>query len=154
MDFGEILAQWENYKRREREREKNRAQEELQRWLELHSDELEKYKREKEREGVNERIIAAKRREQLRKMPPERVLDLHGYKVKEAEEAVRTFVRDCKRSGVKKVLIIHGKGKHTKGEPVLKNTVIKILESEPFAGEFGTASREYGGKGALWLIIR
>ncbi len=154
MDFGEILTEWEKYKKQSSKKEKIRVRKELQRWLDSHSDELERYKREKEEETLNERVLAAKRREELRKMPPEKVLDLHGYKAREAEERIRTFIRDCKRSGIKKVLIIHGKGKHTKGTPVLKGTVIKTLERDPLAGEFGIASREYGGKGALWLIIR
>ena len=154
MDFGEILSEWENYKKKRKSTERDRVKQELERWLESHPDELERYKKEKEREEINDRILAVKKRERLRKMSPERVLDLHGYRVKEAEETIHAFIRDCKRSGIKKVLIIHGKGKHTKGEPVLKNTVIKTLEKEPLAGEFGVADREYGGKGALWLIIR
>ncbi len=154
MDFGEILEEWEKYKKKEKKKQKSRVREELTEWLEKHSSDIDRYAREKDSGSGNDRIEAARRREELRKMKPERTLDLHGFRVKEAEIALDTFIEGCKRSGIKKVLIIHGKGKHSKEEPRLRKAVIRFLEKNPYAGEFGVASREYGGKGALWLIIK
>lgn len=90
----------------------------------------------------------------LLKMKPQAQIDLHGLIVKKALKKLENFIRDCRKKGLKKILIIHGKGNHTKGEPVLGREVRLFLQKCAYTGEFQAASREMGGKGALWVILR
>ena len=98
--------------------------------------------------------LAAQRNKRLRSMKPQRVLDLHGARASEVERRVKGFLEDGRRLGLEKLLIIHGKGHHSSGEPVLRKLVIRALETSGLAGEFGQASRDMGGSGALWVILR
>jgi DNA-nicking Smr family endonuclease len=126
MDFSEILEQWER------------------------------------RHGTGEipgaagedRLPAKSGRRALKKMRPQAELDLHGLHEREALAALESFIRRCRARGLKKVLVIHGKGRHSSGGPVLGGAVRKFLERCPHTGESGTASREDGGQGAVWVILR
>ena len=93
-------------------------------------------------------------RKRLIKQTAQRTLDLHGFTAEEARAEVEAFLRESKKQGVKKVLIIHGKGYHSQGKPVLKQEVLKILERNPAAGEFGVAGRNEGGSGAVWVLLK
>ncbi len=132
MDFGEILNEWERIKR-------NRG------------DEREIPIREDPSDRASLREQEARRLSQLR---PQASLDLHGKSASEAEVAVESFLCDAARHGLEKVLIIHGKGNHSSGAPVLKATTRRVLESSPLAGRFGPADRDQGGGGATWVIVR
>lgn len=90
----------------------------------------------------------------LRKMKPEGVIDLHGLSREDAALGLEIFLRDCHKNGMRKVLVIHGKGNHSAGKAVLPETVRILLEQNPLAGEFGQAKPEDGGSGALWVLIR
>jgi DNA-nicking Smr family endonuclease len=73
---------------------------------------------------------------------------------REAEDAIAAFLRDAARGGLEKVLIIHGKGNHSGGAPVLRAATRRALESSRLAGRFGTADRGDGGTGATWVLVR
>ena len=92
--------------------------------------------------------------ERLRHMRPQAVLDLHGKTASGAEALVTDFLVASSRSGLEKVLIIHGKGLHSAGEPVMAEIVRKALEATSLAGSFGPADRNQGGRGATWVRIR
>lgn len=92
--------------------------------------------------------------ERLRRMRPQAVLDLHGKTASEAEALVTDFLLTSGRSGLEKVLIIHGKGLHSEGEPVMTEIVRRALETNSLAGSFGPADRNQGGRGATWVRIR
>ena len=98
--------------------------------------------------------LAARRRGRLKSMEPQRVLDLHGAKAADVERMVSGFLEEGRRLGLDKLLIIHGKGHHSSGQPVLRKLVIRALESSALAGEFGQPPRDMGGSGALWVILR
>ena len=85
---------------------------------------------------------------------PEATLDLHGMNSREAEQALENFVLDCRRRGLRKVLIIHGKGHHSQGEPVLRGVVRRYLEKSPYTGAFGPAEPKHRGRGATWVVVR
>ncbi|MBQ1862064.1 MAG: Smr/MutS family protein [Clostridia bacterium] len=57
---------------------------------------------------------------------------------------------------IRKILVIHGKGNHTKGtDPVLGELVRKFIQSNPYCGMSGhPKSREDGGSGATWIILK
>ena len=59
-------------------------------------------------------------------------LDLHGLKSDEASRRVRYAIDSCKRRGIKELLVIHGRGRHSgcNEGPVLKNMVHRMFENE------------------------
>ena len=90
----------------------------------------------------------------LRRLPPEDEIDLHGKTIIEAEHLLSGFIKQSKRNGLRKVLIIHGKGNHSRNGPVLPGWVRGYLESSPLCGETGSPEKRYGGKGATWVILK
>ena len=94
-------------------------------------------------------------REYLRTMRPEARIDLHGFTREEAWSRLTGFVNDCIRRGLKKILIIHGKGNHSNGsDPVLGPMVKTFIEQNKNLGTSGHPDRSMGGNGATWVIIK
>ncbi len=94
-------------------------------------------------------------REYLYAMKPEKVIDLHGYTRDEAWNRLEAFVGDCYRRGIKKILIIHGKGNHSHGtNPVLGDMVKTFIEKDSRLGSSGHPDRNNGGSGATWVILK
>jgi DNA-nicking Smr family endonuclease len=147
MDFGDILKQWENRKKQRT----NRGA--MESWLEKYSP-GEHIREKREANEAHRNVVAAERRRRLRALRPQRQLDLHGLSVSEAAERLDTFLRECHKDGLKKVLIIHGKGKHSKKEPVLARAIRGYVQKSPYAGEHGAAGKNFGGNGAIWVILR
>lgn len=92
----------------------------------------------------------------IQNMKCEATLDLHGLHQDEAEHALENFINECIRKNLRKVLIIHGKGIHTKGtDPVLKETVRRFIEYNRHCGASGhPKSNAEGGNGATWIILK
>lgn len=94
-------------------------------------------------------------REYLRTMRPEARIDLHGLTRDEAWLKLTGFVNDCIRRGLKKILIVHGKGNHSNGsDPVLGPMVKNFIEQNKNLGTSGHPDRSMGGTGATWVIIK
>lgn len=95
-------------------------------------------------------------RNYLINMAPEARIDLHGLHQDEAEQRLNSFISDCQRKGIHKVMIVHGKGNHTKGtDPVLGELVRKFIERDGRCGMSGHAkTRMEGGSGATWVILK
>jgi DNA-nicking Smr family endonuclease len=154
MDFGEILKRWE--------KAQAAGGEEASRPGAPHIDmeeALGRYPPAGQGEEARDRESTARTSPAqeagfLKALKPQAVLDLHGMSSVEAEEALDRFIRDSRARGLAKVLIIHGKGLHSPGEPVLGQVVRSYLEKCPSTGAFGRASREDGGRGASWVLIR
>lgn len=91
----------------------------------------------------------------LREMRHEAVVDLHGLTAEEAYVKLESFISVCYRDGLRKVLIIHGKGNHSKGsDPVLGKVVRSFIEGDKRLGMSGHPERKDGGSGATWVIIK
>lgn len=91
----------------------------------------------------------------LREMKAEAVIDLHGLTADEATAKLTSFVDVCERKGLRKILIVHGKGNHSKGtDPVLGNLVRRFIEFDSRLGMSGHPDRTQGGSGATWVIIK
>lgn len=177
MRFGDILDEWERKSaipggldeaaeaekrlreaeaRRKLEREREEAREggeirdSLLSWLDDHGIE-DKDGRGPELSDRRERELEARR---IRDLRPQARLDLHGLSAADAERALEVFLAQAAKAGLEKVLVVTGKGVHSKGEPVLGKAARRILEASPYAGRFGTADPEDGGGGALWVVIR
>lgn len=90
----------------------------------------------------------------LRKQAPEAEIDLHGRTIDESEHLLSEFLKGSSRRGIRKVLVIHGKGKHSKDGPVLGRWVKHYLEISPLCGESGHPDNRDGGSGATWVILK
>ncbi|MFW6291119.1 MAG: Smr/MutS family protein [Spirochaetota bacterium] len=86
------------------------------------------------------------------RLPVEDTIDLHGFTLAEALVETEQFVEASARSGLRKVMIIHGKGRN--GEGVLKREVRAYLERHGKTGAMGYAKGPDGGRGALWVMLR
>lgn len=96
----------------------------------------------------------AEERRRLRAMKCEATIDLHGLTRDEAWMRLESFFSDSVRRGLKKVLIIHGKGVHSADDPILSRMVRLFLEQNPHAGESGASERASGGTGSTWVLLK
>jgi DNA-nicking Smr family endonuclease len=151
MDFGDILDEWDKIKTEgEKSRSAGKAERRsaLEAWLDAKGI-------EDKDEGLDEAEDRSREARRLSALKPQAVLDLHGMSAEAAESAIADFIASSSRSGLEKVLVIHGKGLHSEGgKPVLKKAARKVLEAHPLAGRIGEASRAEGGSGALWVIVK
>lgn len=85
-------------------------------------------------------------------------LDLHGMIKADARPALERFVLASRRAGKRCVLIVHGRGLHSKDQiPVLKQGVQQWLSRGRVAREviaFATARPCDGGAGAVYVLLR
>jgi len=83
-------------------------------------------------------------------------LDLHGMTSDAAREGVFRFTRQARRSGLRCIVIIHGRGLRSPAGAVLKDQVPQWLTQLPIARDvvaFASAPRDQGGDGALLLLL-
>jgi len=159
MDFGDILKKWEQgqgrtseqtefaqQKQRENSSKSNPASS-METWLDGH----EVY--DKDADTQKEKIPGEKRR-RLLNMPPDDIIDIHGFTSENALLALDRFFNNAKSNDYKKLRIIHGKGNHSQGDSILKNTVRKFIEQCGFAGESGFEKAVNGGSGATWVLLK
>ena len=91
----------------------------------------------------------------IKKIPVEAKIDLHGLTREEARSRLSIFVGDCVKRGLRKILIVHGKGIHTTGsDPVLGEEVRKFIEQDRRCGRSGHPDRRMGGSGATWVFLK
>lgn len=166
-NFGDILAEWEQLtgkpygKKRLKNDERNKAStaQDIKKENEKRPHPLDMWLR---RYGVTDKDAfpeqaatePSETRQFLRKMRPQAEIDLHGMTRLEAENALNVFFDSCKARGLKKVLIIHGKGNHSKEDAVLLPFVKAYLERQRYAGERGYSKRDDGGSGSTWVILK
>jgi len=85
-------------------------------------------------------------------------IDLHGKTREEAREAVARLLTESRRAGRRCVLIVHGRGNHSKDQiPVLKQAVRSWLERGQISRvvlAFTTARPHDGGAGAMYVLLR
>ena len=149
MGFDSILEQWENRKDGA-EPPAGEAAEKSADWLDAYLPDAD--------------VLAAKDKDEKSpvsggtsiwlKRAPQDVLDLHGLTGREAREAMTGFIRSMHHRGLRKGLVIHGKGLHSAEGSVLTPLVREYLEMSREVGEFGRAARKDGGSGASWFILR
>lgn len=84
--------------------------------------------------------------------------DLHGMTKDEAKAAVITFVKASRLAGHRCVLIVHGRGMHSKDQiPVLKDAIRTWLSRGAAGAQvlaFATARPADGGAGAVYVLLR
>ena len=126
MDFAQILAEWDKRAPQKAVLDKD--------------DEIQG-----EKENRRQRLLNKK---------PDALIDLHGQTQEEAWENLDEFFRKSRARGHEKVLLIHGKGNHSKNEGVLRELCRKYIELCPFAGESGRNSASKGGSGTTWVLLK
>lgn len=184
MDFGDILAEWENQKKDAPQKEKSaqvshkkanapsKEEKEAQKLKKESADDFENQNSPKinpmelwlrrygtfDKDKVIEQSAEAKKmadREYLRQMRSEARIDLHGLTKDEAWTKLEQFVGDCVRRGFKKIEIVHGKGIHSSGsDPVLGPMVKMFIEQNRHLGASGKNDRAHGGSGVTWVLLK
>ena len=84
-------------------------------------------------------------------------IDLHGLSVPAAQDAVTAFFKESIQTGKRGVLIVHGRGLSSPGEPVLKSQVIGWLTRGPWRKwvmAYASARSCDGGTGATYVLLR
>jgi len=83
-------------------------------------------------------------------------IDLHGYTVVEAREALEAFIREARRKTLRCIKIIHGRGLRSVRGPVLKRAVCQWLERDfrKYVIAYTTARKQDGGLGAVYVLLR
>jgi DNA-nicking Smr family endonuclease len=85
-------------------------------------------------------------------------IDLHGMTREEAKGAVDRFLREARNQGKRCVLVVHGRGTHSKDQvPILKEALKAWLAANRFGRHvlaFATARPADGGAGAVYVLLR
>ena len=100
--------------------------------------------------GVDRRELRKLRRGQY---VPGRRLDLHGLTRRAAVAEVRRFVESA-RGAYRSVSIVHGRGLHSSGKPVVKADVRALLRTHSAVLAYTDAPRDDGGSGAVYVLLR
>lgn len=84
-------------------------------------------------------------------------IDLHGLTVVEAKDIFDGFMHEAVITGKTGVLIIHGRGLSSPGEPILKKKVVEWLTSGAWRKRvfaYASARSCDGGTGATYVLFR
>ena len=178
MDFGDILEQWDEMQKNAAKQKKGAAQvshkkanapsaeEKAAAALRGNSNEPRINAQELwmrrygivDKDALEERTEARERfksRKELERMKIDDKIDLHGQTQDEANILLERFVTDCENRGCKKILIVHGKGIHSRGaDPVLNVLVKNFIEHDKRLGTSGHPDLSGGGTGATWVILK
>jgi len=104
------------------------------------------------RPGLQRNIIKKLKRGQFR---IESVLDLHGMRTFEAEEALSIFLDESLEFDYECILIIHGKGfRSEKRQSVLKPLTVNWLKNINEVKAFSSALPKHGGTGAVYVLLK
>ena len=99
--------------------------------------------------------------------PSSTICDLHGYSLDTANERIRELINHAYNTGIKKILIITGKGLHSDNEKnpyiskdlgILKNSVPNYIKSNlelmKLVQEIREADANDGGSGAFYIFLK
>ena len=85
---------------------------------------------------------------------PEARLDLHGFYLEEAGDALVQFIHHAREQNLRCILVIHGKGGRFHEPPILKNHVNHWLKQLPEVLAFHSARACDGGHGAVYVLLK
>ena len=99
--------------------------------------------------------------------PSSKICDLHGYSLETANDKIRELINHAYSTGIKKILIITGKGLHSDNEKnpyiskdlgILKNSVPNYIKSNlelmELVQEIREADASDGGSGAFYIFLK
>ncbi len=102
------------------------------------------------RPGIQNRVFRDLQRGVIE---PQATLDLHGMRVDDARRALGRFLDQSLKARRRCVRIIHGKGRGSDRQPVLKQRVNQWLPQRPEVLAFCSAPRWDGGTGAAYVLL-
>ncbi len=105
-------------------------------------------------DGVPPRTLARLRSGEV---PVDRELDLHRLAADAAERRLREALTGARRAGARCVLVVHGRGRHSRDGPVLKEALVDWLQRPPLSRivmAFASALDRDGGAGATYVLLR
>ena len=93
--------------------------------------------------------------------------DLHGYSLDEANNKINDLIKDSYKKGVKKLIIVTGKGLHSQNEKdpyisknlgILKYSVPEFIKNSDelmsLISQIKEAENEDGGSGAFYVYLK
>lgn len=102
-----------------------------------------------------------------KKISKTKLLDLHGYTLEKANVIVESFINKNFKEGTNKLVIVTGKGLHSKNEAdpfvskdlsILKYSVPEFIKNNEELmkkiTEFGEADVKDGGSGAFYVYLK
>lgn len=104
--------------------------------------------------GVSSRQLADLR---AGRILPQATLDLHRHDRAAARQHLERFLAGAVASGYRCVLVVHGRGRHSDGAPVIKEEVISTLcrgATGRAVRGFCSAQARHGGTGALYVLLK
>jgi DNA-nicking Smr family endonuclease len=104
--------------------------------------------------GIDRRHL---RRLRAGRVPVDARIDLHGLEVPAARRALQAALVESFDSGARCLLVVHGRGLHSREEPALKDSLVGWLEAAPVGPSimaFASATAEDGGPGATYVLLR
>jgi len=95
------------------------------------------------------------RRLEMGDFPPQITLDLHHLAADEARDEVRRSLRHARRSGLRVLRIVHGRGRRSADGPVLKEALPKWLAQPPHGRSVlaFTTTGSFGAGGGATLVL-
>ena len=94
-------------------------------------------------------------------------IDLHGYSLDEANNKINDLIKDSYEKGVKKLIIVTGKGLHSQNEKdpyisknlgILKYSVPEYIKNSDelmsLISQIKEADNEDGGSGAFYVYLK
>ena len=94
-------------------------------------------------------------------------IDLHGYTLEQANNAIEKFILESFREKINKLIVVTGKGLHSQNEKdpyvskdlsILKYSVPEFIESKKslmkIINEIKDAKIEDGGSGAFYIYLK
>ncbi len=88
---------------------------------------------------------------------PRRSIDLHGLRAREARDSCLDELQEAIAQGERCVRVVHGRGRGSKDEPVLRSQLPDWLADSSLAGAvlaFCPAQPADGGSGASYVLLR
>ena len=114
-----------------------------------------------------EKLIDKDYREKKNKVFSTRSIDLHGYTLEEANRTIEKFINKCFAEQVNKLIIVTGKGIHSKNEKnpyvskslgILKHSVPEFIKKNnelmKMINNIQDANIEDGGEGAFYIYLK
>ena len=93
--------------------------------------------------------------------------DFHGFSLNEANEAIEKIINESYQNGIRKLIIITGKGIHSENENdpyrskdlgILKHSVPEYIKNNneliKYINEIKDADIEDGGSGAFYIFLK
>ncbi len=115
----------------------------------------------------NEKISDKDVKIQKSNYPEKKSIDLHGYTLEQANRAVYNFIEKSHKKGIKKLIIVTGKGLHSQNEKdpfvskdlsILKYSVPHYIKSCPELltkiSDLKEADVKDGGAGAFYIYLK